>query len=59
MSEEKFEYFIGQTNERLKAMDKKLDELVADKNKRAGIMVVVSAIFAGAWTVLIELFKKS
>lgn len=55
MADDKVNYFIAQTNERLEIIDRKLDTLLAFKWQIIGGSVVVSAIFSTAISILIAI----
>lgn len=57
--EDKFEYFMEQTNKRLDKIDEKLETLIAKENKRTGFLAAVSGFFGLLWAVLLEVFKRS
>lgn len=52
--EEKFEYFMEQTNERLSKIDRKLDQLISFRLFLVGAAMAVSAIVSLA----VEIFVK-
>lgn len=52
-NEEKYEYFIAQTNVRLEKMDEKLDQLISFRFMLIGASMAVSAMVSLIITILV------
>lgn len=50
----KFDYFIDQTNKRLEAMDKKLDQLITFRLMLIGGSAVISLVTAAIFELIIN-----